>query len=104
MKKCSKCKIRPRKNQGKSRYCLECHSAYMKEWRKTHPLSEKQYQKEKARAYAREYLKRGKIQKKHCERCDSWQSQMHHPDYSKPLKVVWLCCKHHLEEHSIRKG
>lgn len=25
--------------------------------------------------------------------------QAHHPNYSKPLEVVWLCQKHHSEEH-----
>jgi hypothetical protein len=26
-------------------------------------------------------------------------SQGHHPDYSKPFEVVWLCQLHHSEEH-----
>ena len=29
----------------------------------------------------------------------SAKPEAHHPDYSKPLKVVWLCSKHHHEEH-----
>ena len=27
----------------------------------------------------------------------------HHPDYSRPLDVVWLCDKHHKETHAIVK-
>lgn len=28
----------------------------------------------------------------------------HHPDYSKPLEVIWLCAKHHKEEHARLKS
>ena len=32
--------------------------------------------------------------------CDTGdQVQAHHPDYSKPLEVEWLCVTHHHEEH-----
>jgi hypothetical protein len=26
---------------------------------------------------------------------------MHHPDYAKPLNVVWFCREHHLAIHRI---
>lgn len=29
--------------------------------------------------------------------------QGHHPDYSRPLDVVWLCVKHHKEAHALVK-
>ena len=29
--------------------------------------------------------------------------QGHHPDYSRPLDVVWLCDKHHKEAHALVK-
>lgn len=27
------------------------------------------------------------------------KAQAHHPDYTKPLDVIWLCSSHHAEEH-----
>lgn len=29
--------------------------------------------------------------------------EAHHPDYTRPLDVVWLCAKHHREAHAIAK-
>lgn len=28
----------------------------------------------------------------------------HHPDYDRPLEVVWLCQEHHKQAHSLVKG
>lgn len=36
-----------------------------------------------------------------CEICGSSDVHGHHPDYSKPLEVMWLCAEHHCEWHSI---
>lgn len=36
----------------------------------------------------------------HCEHCDSKDNiHGHHPDYSKPLEVIWLCTSCHGIEH-----
>jgi hypothetical protein len=32
--------------------------------------------------------------------CES-RPQAHHPDYSKPLDVVWLCDDHHKQAHAL---
>ena len=42
-------------------------------------------------------IKSGKLKRLPCEVCGNIKSQMHHPDYSKPLKVRWLCPKYHGE-------
>lgn len=34
-----------------------------------------------------------------CQRCGEKRSEAHHPDYSKPLEVVWLCHPCHMKEH-----
>jgi len=71
----------------------------MREYRKTHKLTPEQRLRDNARSYAGAYKRRGKIAQKPCETCGSDNSQMHHPDYSKPLLVVWLCREHHMELH-----
>jgi hypothetical protein len=45
----------------------------------------------------------GRLEKLPCQVCGSAKSQAHHPDYSKPLEVVWLCDPHHKEEHARLK-
>jgi hypothetical protein len=76
------------------------HAAYMREWRKTHPLTPEQRKKMNARSYAQVNLQRGRLSKEPCFVCDG-DAQMHHPDYGQPLKVVWLCRKHHLDWHRV---
>jgi hypothetical protein len=68
-------------------------------------LPEKEKKKCRARAYARVYVKRGKIQKEPCEvpGCKE-EAQMHHPDYNQPLKVEWMCRGHHMMWHRIESG
>lgn len=74
------------------------HAAYMREWRKTHPLTPEQKKKDNCRSYANVYKKRGKLIPQPCE-CGSTNVEMHHVDYDKPLQVVWMCRKCHLEHH-----
>ena len=59
---------------------------------------------EKEKHYAREQLayavKTGKITKGACEVCETDKRiEGHHPDYSKPLEVNWLCTPHHKKLH-----
>lgn len=34
-----------------------------------------------------------------CEICGAGKAQKHHPDYTKPLLVQWLCHRHHKLTH-----
>lgn len=63
-------------------------------------LSPEQRAKDNARSYAGVYKRRGVLVPKPCEECGEPDSEMHHPDYSKPLEVVWLCrpCHHALHK------
>ena len=58
---------------------------------------------EKARAQAilHKAVERKKILKPTtCSKCGAeGRIEAHHPDYSKPLEVIWLCRIHHVEAH-----
>lgn len=42
----------------------------------------------------------GRIKRQPCEVCGKPDAEGHHSDYSQPLKVMWLCKKHHAMWHS----
>ena len=44
-------------------------------------------------------LRDGRLVKEPCKVCSILKVEGHHPDYRSPLKVIWLCRKHHLEIH-----
>jgi hypothetical protein len=64
---------------------------YQRDLRKRNP------EKYKARMLVGNSLRNGKIKKGLCEICGIEKTQAHHTDYSKPLQVMWLCRKHHME-------
>lgn len=100
-KRCSKCDG-PRSNP-KQRYCNACHAAFMREWRKSHPMTEEQKFKDRARSYANVYQRRGLLIPCPCENCGSPRSQKHHENYNNPLDVMWLCRPCHLRLHQEAK-
>lgn len=67
--------------------------------RHKYPLSKQARHKSNVRSYAHTYVKRGKIAKTPCIICRNGKSEMHHPDYSRPLLVIWLCRACHLSLH-----
>lgn len=44
-------------------------------------------------------IKRGLIHKLPCVVCFKKIAQAHHPDYTKPLEIIWLCPQHHKDVH-----
>ncbi|HXJ61921.1 MAG TPA: hypothetical protein VNU68_35225 [Verrucomicrobiae bacterium] len=60
---------------------------------------QKNPEKVAARTAVSAAIKAGKITKKPCERCGEAKTHAHHPDYSKPLDVIWLCHICHAAEH-----
>jgi len=71
--------------------------SYAKSWHKNHPKVAS------AEQMARYYIDipEGQL----CEKCNiSFATQRHHPDYSKPLKIMFLCASCHRTERGCDYG
>lgn len=65
--------------------------------------SSEQKKRGAARATARIYERRGKLQRQPCEDCGAASEHRHHENYDKPLEVTWLCRECHGKRHSKRR-
>lgn len=103
----------------KDGFCVECRKKhqltymkiYQRSYYKTYKRKDdrKQYfkeydkQRDLLKKYARRklnnFLAKGKIIKQECLKCGASNTEAHHPDYSKPLEIIWLCRIHHAEIH-----
>lgn len=88
-------------NEAKQR---ERDKIYQKKKRANNPKlkldeTRKYFEKYPARKKVREKvvnaLRMGKLKKTPCVVCGEIKVHGHHPDYRKPLEVVWLCPSHH---------
>jgi hypothetical protein len=84
-------------------YCRVCENAYRRRWRKHHPLTQEQRRKTNVRIMARDYWLRGKLRQKPCRHCGESKTERHHPDYARPLYVIWLCRPCHLRLHANKR-
>lgn len=57
--------------------------------------------KDRARYEVAYALQRGRLTKWPCIVCGAEKVEAHHPDYSRPLDVQWLCRPHHREVHQL---
>lgn len=57
--------------------------------------------RDKCRAITRNAIRSGKLIKLDCYVCGNPNSESHHPDYTKPFNVVWLCKDCHVYEHRM---
>lgn len=99
---CSKCgnkHNRARPNGLAQSYCGDCHAAYNRATRPAYrDLDVIQKAKSRTRAYSNVLQKRGKIEVKPCVACGA-KAEKHHPDYSDPRTVIWLCKSCHRSVH-----
>jgi hypothetical protein len=56
--------------------------------------------RKKAQAALRYAVLSGKVKPQPCWVCGA-KAEAHHPDYSQPLDVVWLCPPHHKQTHAL---
>jgi hypothetical protein len=65
-----------------------------KRWRLANP------QRWSAQIALNNAIRAGKIKPLPCFICGE-KAEAHHPDYSRPLDVVWLCPAHHKQAHAM---
>lgn len=70
-------------------------AAQMRAYRKTDEYKVSQ----RAHGMVRRALDSGKMIRSPCQVCGEPKTEAHHPDYSKPLDVEWLCKSHHVAKH-----
>ena len=92
-------------NSGYSTYCKSCKKEKDKIRQKTRVLNKDVWRKkfpERKNAHAKVFraLVSGKLIKQPCLMCGE-SAEAHHPDYSRPLDVVWLCQTHHKQVHLL---
>lgn len=107
------------RNDGFMLHCKACELAHQKKMRSKHFMAKrknkrdwyKRHKEEVAERWQRWYadnkhkqsahnivrqaLLKGVMTKEPCVQCGNTTTDAHHPDYSEPLKVIWLCRKHH---------
>ena len=66
----------------------------MDEWKAQHP------RRRKANIALGNAVRDGKVKKQPCWVCGA-KAVAHHPDYDRPLDVVWLCQAHHKQAHAL---
>lgn len=52
------------------------------------------------RAYTNVLVKRGVLKREPCA-CGATKVQAHHPDYTNPRLVIWVCRPCHIRTHKI---
>jgi hypothetical protein len=118
MKKCSSCNeikdfsfFHKDKNTktGCSTYCKSCKSVKDKKYERNNSYTEQKKQSkkiwrdkhpERKKAHMKVYyaMRKGLLVKQPCFMCGE-KAEAHHPDYSRPLDVIWLCSSHHRQAH-----
>lgn len=83
-----------------------------KEWKKKNKdknkiIKREYYRRHPEQQFAQKLARKQeqKLKKSNCEMCGSKEMlEMHHPDYTQPLKVVTLCKKCHNTLQNVNKG
>jgi hypothetical protein len=68
--------------------------AQSQSWRQEFP------DRRRAQGLVQRALRTGRLKKQPCWVCGA-DAVAHHPDYSAPLDVVWLCQPHHKQAHAL---
>ena len=97
-----------RKNKGEK--YRKWHREYNKLWREKYGYENEKRWKERNEDKVRVErmvqwkIRAGFLKRLMCCICGNVKSQAHHPDYSKPYDVIWLCALHHTRLHREISG
>jgi hypothetical protein len=105
---CARCRSEPVTTLNSS-YCRACRKEYKREYYSRNKSKIQAYYQETgalakaARRAVDTAIQSGRlIRPETCSACGSHAPiEAHHPDYSKPLEVVWLCNPCHVEVHRV---
>jgi hypothetical protein len=81
------------RERGNEQKRIDLSQRITSDWRKKNP------ERWKAHIDLNNAVRVGKVKKSPCWVCGD-KAQAHHPDYSSPLDVVWLCAAHHKAAHA----
>ncbi len=85
-------RVAARQEYAKTAAYAESHKAAAIRWSEKHP------ERRRANIAVNNALRDGVLIRLPCWVCGE-QAEAHHPDYSRPLDVVWLCQPHHKQAH-----
>jgi len=97
------------RNRGNLEHRIEARKEYQKtdNYKESRLIANRNYRnkypkKDKARSAVNNAIRDGILFKQPCFICGE-KAEAHHPDYNRPLDVVWLCDRHHKEVHMMFK-
>jgi hypothetical protein len=71
-----------------------------REWKKKN----RNLERERIKSKVKQAVLSGKLTRLPCMTCGELKVEAHHPDYSQPLDVIWLCKPHHQQLHSEHRS
>jgi hypothetical protein len=90
-------RVKARAEYSQSAPGKEAHARAVKKWTIKHP------NRKAANTILGNAIRDGKVIRQLCFVCGN-KAHAHHPDYDRPLDVMWLCPKHHKETHDLAPG
>lgn len=90
-------RVKARNAYQKTEAWAKSHSAAAIRWAEKHP------DRRAASLAVGNAVRDGRLSRQPCWCCGE-KAQAHHPDYSRPLDVVWLCPTHHKQAHAVAKN
>lgn len=80
--------------------CSDCSGGSKAQYNAQKKHREKHPERARARDIINKRIKRGTLNREPCVACGKG-AESHHPDYSKPLYIIWMCKEDHDLMHSL---